>query len=212
MTQGRIVFVTTELYPETQGGAGVVVDALARHLAGHRPVLVVLAVPDPVQVMERDGVEIEVALIPPTGFLERSEMVASTAAGLIRPGDRVEVQDFEGLGYSMLVDRVALGLEANPMTVRFHGPYDLLREAMETDPGDWLVPAAMERGVFQMADQVLIPVPGHEDTLAGRYGVDRGRVVVSPPPVPPVPPVFEWTAGRRARVVERETAQTASCH
>jgi GT2 family glycosyltransferase/glycosyltransferase involved in cell wall biosynthesis len=195
MTQGRIVFVTTELYPETQGGAGVVVDALARHLAGHRPVLVVLAVPDPVQVMGRDGVEIEVALIPPTGFLERSEMVASTAAGLIRPGDRVEVQDFEGLGYSMLVERVALGLEANPMTVRFHGPYDLLREAMETDPGDWLVPAAMERGVFQMADQVLIPVPGHEDTLAGRYGVDPERVVVSPPPIPPVEGEPSLTSG-----------------
>ena len=48
----RIVFVTTELYPETQGGAGVVVDALARHLGASRPVLVVLASPDPIEVME----------------------------------------------------------------------------------------------------------------------------------------------------------------
>ncbi|MEX1125467.1 MAG: glycosyltransferase family 4 protein, partial [Acidimicrobiia bacterium] len=186
MTQGRIVFVTTELYPETQGGAGVVVDALARHLAGQRPVVVLLASPDPVQVMEREGVQVEVTLVPPSGFLERSETIARSASSLIGPGDRIEVQDFEGLGYSMHVNRVALGLEANPMTVRFHGPYDLLREAMETDPGDWLVPAAMERGVFEMADQVLIPVPGHRETMVGRYGVSAERVAVSPPPIPPL--------------------------
>ena len=186
MTRGRIVFVTTELYPETEGGAGVVIDALARHLAGQRPVVVLLASPDPVQVMEREGVQVEVTLIPATGFLERSETTARSASRLIGPADRIEVQDFEGLGYSMLVNRVALGLEANPITVRFHGPYDLLREAMETDPGDWLVPAAMERGVFQMADQVLIPVPGHRETVVGRYGVSAERVAVSPPPIPPL--------------------------
>jgi len=199
MAQDRIVFVTTELYPETQGGAGVVVDTLSRHLAGHRPVLVVLAVPDPVQVMERDGVEVEVTLIPPTGFLERSEMIASAVAGLVRPGDRVEVQDFEGLGYSLLLNRIALGLEANPITVRFHGPYDLLREAMETTPDDWAVPSAMERGAFRMADWVLIPVPGHHREMAERYRVSTERLMVSPPPIPPLegevrapsdPPVF----------------------
>ncbi len=186
MTQGRFVFVTTELYPETQGGAGVVVDALARHLAGQRPVVVLLASPDPVQVMEREGVQVEIALTPPTGFVDRSETIARSVSQLIAPGDRIEVQDFEGLGYSMLENRVALGLESNPITVRFHGPYDLLRDAMETDPGDWLVPAAMERGVFQMADQVLIPVPGHRQTLIDRYGVSPERVAVSPPPFPPL--------------------------
>ena len=77
MPERRIVFVTTELYPETQGGAGVVVDALARHLAGFRPVLVLLATPDPVEVMERDGVEVEVALIPAADFLERSKETAA---------------------------------------------------------------------------------------------------------------------------------------
>ena len=195
MTQGRIVFVTTELYPETQGGAGVVVDALARHLAAQRSVLVVLAVPDPVEVMEREGVQVEVALVPPTGFLERSEITARAVAGLIRPGDRIEVQDFEGLGYSMLVNRVGLGLKANPVTVRFHGPYDLLREAMETDPGDWVVPAAMERGVFSMADQVLIPVPGHRNAIVGRYGVAAERVMVSPPPIPPLEGEVRATSG-----------------
>ena len=186
MPQGRIVFVTTELYPETQGGAGVVVDALARHLAGHRPVVVLVATPDPIQLMERSGVQVEVTLIPPTGFLERSQLTASRVTELVERGDRIEVQDFEGLGYSMLVNRVALGLESNPTTVRFHGPYDLLRDAMETDPGDWHVPAAMERGVFQMADQVLIPVPGHHETMVGRYAVSAERVAVSPPPIPPL--------------------------
>nr|MDP9496001.1 glycosyltransferase family 4 protein [Actinomycetota bacterium] len=186
MTPGRLVFVTTELYPETQGGAGVVVDTLVRHLAGQRPVVVLLASPDPVEVMQREGVQVEVALIPPTGFLDRSEAIARSVSELITPGDHIEVQDFEGIGYSMLENRVALGLEANPITVRFHGPYDLLREAMETDPGDWLIPAAMERGVFQMVDRVLIPVPGHRQTLIDRYGVSPERVAVSPPPIPPL--------------------------
>ncbi len=184
MARGRFVFVTTELYPETQGGAGVVVDALARHLAGQRPVVVLLASPDPVEVKARDGVRVEVSLIPPTGFLERSDAVARSAAELIRPGDRIEVQDFEGLGYSMLVNRVALGLGSNPITVRFHGPYDLLREGMETVPTDWQLPAAMERGAFQMADQILIPVLGHHQTIVERYRVSDERIVVSPPPIP----------------------------
>lgn len=189
----RIVFVATELYPETPGGAGVVIDALARHLASHHPVTVVLATPDPIQVMDRDGVEVEVVLIPASGFLERSEATAAVVASLAKPGDRIEVQDFEGLGYSLLLNRVALGLDQAPITVRFHGPYDLLREAMETDPGDWELPAAMERAVFRMADHVLIPVDGHRPTLIGRYGVEPERVVVSPPPIPPL----EAEPGRR---------------
>jgi glycosyltransferase involved in cell wall biosynthesis/GT2 family glycosyltransferase len=186
VTAERIVFVTTELYPETQGGAGVVVEALARHLATTRPVLVLLASPDPVEVMERHGIEVEVALIPPSGFMERSAEIAEALAGLARPGDRVEVQDFEGLGYTLLLHRARLGLDRIPVTVRFHGPYDLLREAMETDPGDWWLPAAMERGVFRMADQVLIPVEGHREAMSSRYGVEPDRVVVSPPPIPPL--------------------------
>ena len=125
-------------------------------------------------------------LVPPTGFMERSETTARAVAGLIRPGDRIEVQDFEGLGYSLLVDRVSLGLENTPITVRFHGPYDLLREAMETTPDDWWLPAAMERGVFSMADQVLIPVPGHRQAMLDRYGVTPDRLMVSPPPIPPL--------------------------
>ncbi len=186
MSDRRIVFVTTELYPETQGGAGVVVDALARHLAGTQPVLVVLASPDPVEVRERDGVEIEVALIPATGFVERSEMTAEAVAGLARPGDRIDVQDFEGVGYTLLLDRARLGLEQTPITVRFHGPYDQLRDAMESEPDDWWLPAAMERGVFRMADQVLIPVEGHRLVMVDRYGVESDRIVVSPPPIPPL--------------------------
>ncbi len=194
----RIVFVTSELYPETQGGAGVVVDALARHLAVTRPVLVILATPDPVEVMDRDGVETEVILVPPIGFTERSQSTAEEVARLARPGDRIEVQDFEGLGYTMLVERGRLGLEANPLTVRFHGPYDLLRDAMETDPGDWGLPSAMERGVFRMADQVLIPVGGHAEVIEDRYGIEAERISVSPPPIPPLE--GEWSEPRGVTV------------
>jgi glycosyltransferase involved in cell wall biosynthesis/GT2 family glycosyltransferase len=182
----RIVFVTTELYPETQGGAGVVVEALARHLAATHPVLVLLASPDPVEVMSRDRIHVEVALVSPTGFMERSQEVAETLARVARPGDRIEVQDFEGLGYTLLLDRARFGLMETPITVRFHGPYDLLRESMETEPDDWWLPAAMERGVFRMADRVLIPVEGHREVMVDRYGVDTERIAVSPPPIPPL--------------------------
>jgi GT2 family glycosyltransferase/glycosyltransferase involved in cell wall biosynthesis len=149
-------------------------------------VLILLASPDPVEVMARDGIEVEVVLISPGGFMERSQEVADGLARLVQPGDRIEVQDFEGLGYVLLLDRARLRLDQSPVTVRFHGPYDLLGEAMETDPGDWWLPAAMERGVFRMADQVLIPVEGHRLVMIDRYGVDPERISVSPPPIPPL--------------------------
>ncbi len=57
---------------------------------------------------------------------------------------------------------------------------------METTPDDWWLPAAMERGVFSMADQVLIPVPGHRQVMLDRYGVMPDRLMVSPPPIPPL--------------------------
>lgn len=186
MSESRLVFVTTELHPETEGGAGIVVDSLARHLAPTRPVLIVLAAAEPVEAADRDGLRIEVVPIPPTGWIERSEAVARAVAQLVEPDDRIEVQDFEGLGYGMLIDRPRHGLTDNLVTVRFHGPYDLLAEAMETVPGDWWLPSAMERGVFSMADQVLIPVSGHQETMLRRYSVEEARIVVSPPDIPPL--------------------------
>ena len=186
MSRGRIVFVTTELYPETEGGAGVVVDALSRGLARDTSCLVVLASSEPIEVTRRDGVEVVVAAIPPQDFLERAKAVAGFMGAAVRPGDRIEVQDFEGLGFWMLVHRAKLGLEQIPITIRFHGPYDLLAQAMETEPEDWAIPRIMENWAFRMSDGILIPAQGHEAVLMERYDVPEERIHLSPPPIPSI--------------------------
>lgn len=181
----RTLFVTTELHPETSGGAGVLVDALATRLSAIRPVAILLATPEPVDPTVRE-LEVQQARIPPSGFLERSEAVAKALAAHARPGDRVEIQDFEGLGYLTLMNRQDLGLERTLLSVRFHGPYDLLSEAMDTVPDDWDLPSAMEREAFLMADLVLVPAAGHIPVLTERYGVEASRIRVAPPLVAPL--------------------------
>lgn len=207
MSERRLILATTELHPETAGGAGVLVDALARRLKHIRPVTVVLCASDVNETMPREGVD--VVTVSPTGdgFMERSRVIAEAVASVARPGDRVEFQDFEGLAFHALGHRAELGLESVSFTVRFHGPYDLLAEAMDTRQDDWAVPIAMEREAYGMADLVLVPVPGHRETVIDRYGVDPERVVVAPPPVGPLPrierhphrPVFA-VIGRLAEV------------
>ncbi len=195
----RIIFVTTELDPERPGGAGVVVDALARHLGESRSSVVLLLGSEPIEVAPRSPVRVVTATIPETGFLERSQATAEALSDLVEPGDRVEFHDFEGIGFHSLLDRPRYGMDQAVVSVRFHGPYDLLAEAMETRPDDWDIPIAMEQEVFRMADVVLIPVEGHRETMIRRYGVEDQRILVSPPPVPSLnrvtglpsdPPVF----------------------
>ena len=184
MVSRRMVFVTTELHPETPGGAGVVVDALARELGGDRECTVVLLSSEPVEPIDRPGVRVVTAAIPESGFLERSEAAAEAVARFAGSDDRIEVQDFEGIGFSLLAHRSELGLESAAITVRFHGPYDQLSQAMDTTPLDWAVPSAMEREVFRMADAVLIPADGHRSGLVSDYGVEPERILLTPPPIP----------------------------
>jgi glycosyltransferase involved in cell wall biosynthesis len=161
--------------------------------------VVVLCTPSPVDPADRPGVETVLVEIPASGFLTRSEAAARAVASIARPGDRVEVQDFEGLGFWMLAHRAELGLEGTPLTIRFHGPYDLLAGAMDTPPGDWGVPRAMEHGAFEMADAVLVPAPGHAAVLRERYGVPGERLALAPPPVPDLAGRLE-PGGRRLEV------------
>ncbi|MEX0865178.1 MAG: glycosyltransferase [Acidimicrobiia bacterium] len=182
----RVIFVTTELHPETPGGAGVVVDALARMLGRDRESVVLLLTTQPVVVVDRPGVEVVARRLPERGFMRRSEAVAKAVAEVAEPGDLVEFHDFEGIAYLALAHRGDLGLERTTLTVRLHGPYDLLSEAMEVPPEDWGHPIAMEREVFRMADAVVIPVEGHRRHVIERYQLDPGRVRVGPPPVPPL--------------------------
>lgn len=182
----KMIFVTTELHPETPGGAGVVVDTLARRLSADRDCLVALLTPKPVATAERHGVSVVQIEIPEQGFLKRSEVTARAVADLAEPGDRVEFHDFEGIGYLTLAHRIDLGLDQTVVTVRFHGPYDLLAGAMVTPSADWDIPSAMEQEVFKMCDTVLIPVEAHRTTLVERYGLDDARIRLAPPEVPTI--------------------------
>jgi len=182
----RFVWVTTELYPGTTGGAGVVVDSLSSELAPTNECSVLLMTSNEVEVSPHRGVDVETFEIPKAGFLDRSQAVAEAIASAVRPGDRIEIQDFEGLGFWALTHRSEYGLEHIPITVRLHGPYDLLAEAMDSVPKDWSQPRVMEAEVFKMADRVLIPVPGHLHTLVERYGVEEARIAVSPPFIAPI--------------------------
>ncbi len=182
----RIIFVTTELHPDTPGGAGVVIDALTRRLATTRECVVVLLGSPPEAAADHPGVEVLRRPIPATGFLERAEAVAKAVADIAMPEDRVEFHDFEGIGYLALAHRIDLGLDRTALTVRFHGPYDLLSDAMETAPTDWDLVSAMEREAFRMADLVLVPVQDQIQWLIDRYGLDPDRIGLAPPPVPKI--------------------------
>jgi glycosyltransferase involved in cell wall biosynthesis/GT2 family glycosyltransferase len=183
----RLLFVTTELHPELSGGAGVLVDTLARLLSPTREVEIVLATTEPAEPDPGRGIEVHRVEIPATGFRERSRALSDALAAIARPGDRIEIQDFEGIAFDTLLRRHELDLTRCLVTVRFHGPYDLLAPAMDTAPDDWELPSLMEQEAYRMADLVLVPAPGHVRTLIERYGVDADRVVVAPPPVAPLP-------------------------
>src|SRR5690606_9882954 len=147
----------------------------------------VLATTEPAEPDPGRGIEVHRVEIPATGFRERSRALSDALAAIARPGDRIEIQDFEGIAFDTLLRRHELDLTRCLVTVRFHGPYDLLAPAMDTAPDDWELPSLMEQEAYRMADLVLVPAPGHVRTLIERYGVDADRVVVAPPPVAPLP-------------------------
>lgn len=195
----RIVFVTTEIQPETPGGAGVAVNALSQGLASEHECVVLLLTEDPVTPLDRSGVEVINRTIPGSGFEERSVAAAEAIASVVRPGDRIEFQDFEGIAFEALANRSSWGLDRCLATVRFHGTYDMILDAMETRIPAMELPAAMEREVLSMADLVLVSSPGQRQTVISRYQLEPDRVVVAPLPIPPIatgvrnpvsPPVF----------------------
>ncbi|HHC09477.1 MAG TPA: glycosyltransferase [Actinobacteria bacterium] len=178
-----LVFVTTELDPITPGGAGTLVAALAERLAaaGEEVVVLLVGVPDAPAALGDVRV---VAVEAPEGFEARSAAAAEAVARLPEVG-RVEFQDFEGLGFTALVERERLGLGDVPITVRFHGPGHLLLEAAEIVPTGELARAGiMEAESLRMADAVVVPSRGLADLVATRYGVERHRILEGPPIVP----------------------------
>jgi len=198
----NICFVTTELSPYTAGGAGRVVSGLVEELqaAGHRAR--VILVNDDVGEVDDDRVE----LVRPQSdeisvFIGAAKAAAEAAARIAGGVDLFEFQDFQGLGYWALMRRRALGLDETLISIREHGPIDLIsRHLQQPDPAQEHV-RVMERQAFAMADFVIAasePVAGE---LTAAYELEPERVVVGVPPVSALP-----TESKPARSARPEIA------
>ncbi|HEX2029162.1 MAG TPA: glycosyltransferase [Nitriliruptorales bacterium] len=194
----RLVFVTTELAALTPGGAGRLVASVAERLrAAGQPATVVVVLDEDADALTtghpEDVVVVRAVSGAPTPFLARAQAAAEAVATLSRrhPLSRVEFTDFDGLGFVTLARRDALGLQRVALTVRLHGPVDLMAEAMGVAHDEWAHVRVMERHVFRMADAVVVPSPPFVDLVAHRYGTEPDRIVVGEPPVdlPPAAPL-----------------------
>ncbi|MDP9023296.1 MAG: glycosyltransferase, partial [Actinomycetota bacterium] len=194
MTADRLVFATTELAPFLPGGAGSVIAELGRRLAdGGQPVTVVVVHEGDIDA-DRSS-DIEVVVVAPDGgaatpFLGRSDAAARAVAELVSGGGvaRVEFVDFDGLAFTALARRDTLGLTRVPLTVRLHGPVDLMAESMGAAHEEWGHVRVMERHVFRMADAVVVPSPPLGTLVSERYGTEAERILAGEPPVVPPPP------------------------
>ncbi|MFV2001019.1 MAG: glycosyltransferase [Acidimicrobiia bacterium] len=178
----HIVFVSTELAPLTPGGAGGLVSVLRDRLIDRGDRVSVILVAD------HDGDPPPGVTITGAGatFEERSKLAAHAVRKLVaidRP-DLIEFQDFDGLAFESLLLRTETGIDRIPTQVRFHGPADLMFEAIGVEPPEIAIARTMEEGAFSMADQVVVPSPGIADLVAERYDVDIARVRVGQPPLP----------------------------
>jgi glycosyltransferase involved in cell wall biosynthesis/GT2 family glycosyltransferase len=201
---GCQVFVTTELAPLLPGGAGAVVGLLAERLRDEGlPVAVLLITPEPVTVPPDLAGHVEVVApgecdaAAPIPALARSRAAGEALGRLARrrPVSRAEFVDFDGLGFWALCHRAELALAAVTLSVRFHGPVDLLADAMGVEACDWPPVRVMEAESLRMADAVVVPGQAIAELAVKRYALDRDRVVLGQPPVPPIEPVPRRPAG-----------------
>jgi glycosyltransferase involved in cell wall biosynthesis/GT2 family glycosyltransferase len=188
-----VLFVASELSPFFPGGAGTVVaELLDRLIAAGVPAgaLVVTAAAAPGQLPQTvDRIEPGA----PDGETHSSFLAASRSAARAvadrlggRNVDLVEFQDFDGLGFWALAHRADFGLQDIRLSVRFHGPVDLMFEAIGAVPPELHHVRVMERHAYLMADVVLVPSDAIRELVISRYGLEPGRVVVGEPPVPEI--------------------------
>jgi glycosyltransferase involved in cell wall biosynthesis len=177
----HIVFITTELAPLTPGGAGAVVARLRGRLTERGDHVTVILVGDNDGELP-DGV---VAAGSAPTFEERSRIAAGAlrdVASEARP-DLIEIQDFDGLAFHTLAHRRDVEVDQIPIQVRFHGPADLMFEAIGVEPPEIAVARSMEVSSFRMADRVVVATPGIGALATDRYGLEADRVVVGTPPI-----------------------------
>ncbi len=183
----NICFVSSELAPYTNGGAGVAVAGLATALRaqGHRTRVVLVTS----QVDEIDEEWIELVTPEPdarSAFVGASQAASAAAARLAHGVDLFEFQDFHGLAYWSLMRRRTLGLDTTRIMVRAHGPTDLISRHIDEPDASQHHVSVMEREAFTMADAVICASEPIAALLTDEYELDAGRVLVSPPPVTPL--------------------------
>jgi GT2 family glycosyltransferase/glycosyltransferase involved in cell wall biosynthesis len=177
----HIVFVTTELAPLTPGGAGAVVARLRDRLTERGDRVSVILVGD----FDVDLPGAVVAARSGATFEERSQAAAEAILGLVADGlpDLIEFQDFDGLAFHALAHRGEAGIDQVPVQVRFHGPADLMFEAIRVEPPEIAVARSMEISGFRMADRVVVPSSGIAALATDRYDLEADRVLVGTPPL-----------------------------
>lgn len=201
-------FVTYEFHPATPGGCGVFVrhatDDLLRQ--GHEVVLLIDCEPEPFAAIQhdistrtgitgkchvyrvRDLIRNHPAADSP-GFsrFEQDSIRFGAALEQILPShaiDLIEFFDFCGPAWAWLNRRHGTPHAKVPVAVRLHGPlYRIDADAGFTTPDrDRFIAYALERWSLNAADYVLAPSVAY----ATHAGVNS-RIVVSPPPVAPLP-------------------------
>ncbi|MCJ7781516.1 MAG: glycosyltransferase, partial [Acidimicrobiia bacterium] len=183
----HVVVVTSELAPLTPGGAGAVVARLREQLIETGDRVSVILVAD-VEGDLPDGVT---AVGTAPSFEDRSRFAAEALQQLVgsdRP-DLIEIQDFDGLAFHALVHRGDVGVDRIPVQVRFHGPADLMFEAIGVEPPEIAVARSMESSSYRMADRVVVPSTGIGRFAGDRYGLEADRIVLGQPPLPVPRPI-----------------------
>lgn len=178
----HVVFVTTELAPVTNGGAGALISALRERLIDRGDRVTVILVAD----VAGDTPPRVIATGSGVTFEDRSERAALAVKELVRSDvpDLIEFQDFDGLAFDSLVRRSETGIDRIPTQVRFHGPSDLMFEAIGVEPQEIAIARTMETAAFAMADRVVAPSHAIARVAAERYDIDPSRLQIGQPPLP----------------------------
>jgi len=199
-------FVSYEFHPATPGGCGVFVRNAADDMLrqGHDVVLLLDCTPaafaharremnDPARQTGRCTLHRVGDLVPADPVVdglsrfERDSLRFAGALGAILPRQRVdliEFFDFCGPAWAWLSQRASTPFALIPVAVRLHGPLYIIDAAAGANAPDRdrYLAYALERWSLAAADYVLAPSAAY----AAHAGV-RDRIVVSPPPLVPLP-------------------------
>ena len=201
----HLVFCTYELHPVNRGGCGVVVDALARKLAGPELKVTVLADMPQAELDTWHGLALKSGVPAASLGVRRLETLApfATQGGIFEskslqfarglralyaaePFHAVEFHEYAGPAYASLLKRASDGWFAPAkILVRIHGGLELIdrQEEVREATADRLAMYLMERYTLRAADQVLSPSSSIGREYASLYDLDPARSDACPPPM-----------------------------